>query len=59
MQRYVVRRGTKNWMVWDRHLRRPASIRRQEQTGLSEDEANHILRQLNNAGGEPEKTDAE
>lgn len=46
--RYVVRRGTKKFMVWDRHARGPAKFRGRQVVGLTEDQAREIKDELTN-----------
>jgi hypothetical protein len=45
--RYLIRRGTAGWMVWDRDRRGPAKFSGRQFTGLSETEAKALERCLN------------
>jgi hypothetical protein len=55
LTRYLVRRGTRNWMVWDRHGRGPARLEGgRPAVGLTEEQAREIRDELNKnhiAGG--------
>ena len=46
--RYVVRKGTKNFMVWDRHARGPAKFRGRQVAGVTEDQAREVKDELTN-----------
>jgi len=46
--RYLVRRGTKDWMVWDRHDGGPARLEGgRPAVGLTEERAREIRDELN------------
>jgi hypothetical protein len=45
--RYLVRKGTRGWMVWDRHARKPASLEEgRPAVWLSEEQAQKIKDEL-------------
>jgi hypothetical protein len=47
VERYIVRKGTRGWMVWDRHERGPAKVRGHLEVGLTEEQARGIKELLN------------
>jgi hypothetical protein len=52
--RFVLRKGAVHgqWMVWDRHVRGPARLRRGFAAGLLEEQARKIIQDLRQAHGE-------
>jgi hypothetical protein len=44
--RYLVRRGIRDWMVWDRQTRSPAMLRGTPAIGLTEERAHEIRNEL-------------
>ena len=51
MERYCVRRGIIGWMVWDRERKGPAKVLDRKLIRLTEDQAQQVLRQLNDIHG--------
>jgi hypothetical protein len=52
--RFLVRKGAKHgkWMIWDRQIRGPVRLERGWATGLSEERARELTKQLKLAHGE-------
>jgi hypothetical protein len=48
LPRYLVRRGIRDWMVWDREIRSPAKLRGAQAIGLTEERAHEIRYELTN-----------
>jgi hypothetical protein len=47
LTRYLVRKGSIGWMVWDRHARAPARLEEgRPATGLTEEQAREIKAEL-------------
>jgi hypothetical protein len=46
LPRFLVRRGTRDWMVWDRQTKRPATYLRYPAVDLTEDRAQEIKDRL-------------
>jgi hypothetical protein len=49
VERYLVRKGTQGWMVWDRQKRGPAEFGGHLEIGLTEEQAHEIKEQLTKA----------
>lgn len=49
VERYLVRKGPRDWMVWDRQKRGPAEFRGHLEIGLTEERAREIKDQLTKA----------
>jgi hypothetical protein len=41
--RFLVRQGTRGWMVWDRHAKGPAQFHGRQAVGLAEERAREIM----------------
>jgi len=48
LPRYVIRRGTRGFMVWDREAKGPATFNGYRAVGLTEWQANEIKNELTN-----------
>jgi hypothetical protein len=46
LARYLVRKGTRDWMVWDREAKAPAMLRGRLAIRLSEERAREIKDEL-------------
>jgi hypothetical protein len=46
VERYVVRKGTHGWMVWDRDARGPAKVAGRAMTGFTEEQAREVKAKL-------------
>ena len=51
MARFLVRKGTEGWMVWDRLTRATAIIDFQFADGLTEDQARDVMAELTKRDG--------
>jgi hypothetical protein len=49
VERYLVRKGTSGWMVWDRQKRGPARFNGHLEIGLTEEQARETMDQLTKA----------
>jgi hypothetical protein len=49
VERYLVRSGSRDWMVWDRQKRGPAGFRGHLEIGLTEERAREVQDQLTKA----------
>ena len=49
VERYLVRKGTRGWMVWDRQQRGPAQTGGRLEIGLTEEQAREIKDRLTKA----------